>query len=379
MKKVLLFTRPLNPPWDEASKNLAYQIAVKCREKDIHFNVFTGKGSSGKPAFAENVTAREIFKKTEFDTAERARLLIYFMTERNSQGIIHFLFTPRPLTSFFFRLKLAFSKVKTIQTIATLSDNYFQNPKSLKKILFGDKIVAQSEYTFKNLNKAGFENLELVYPGIDIQKFSPGAKNNKLMRQLGIKNNDFTVLFAGEYTRLNAIDDIMEAFYRLWKRPAGDGGEIKLILACRIKSSSDRQKKEAAMNECKKRGFLEKVIFLDTIENMAELYRVSDINIFPAREMAGKFDIPLALVEAMAVGKPVIVSDIPVLQEFIKDGKTGIITPKASPENLEKNISMLKNNPEKYEFIAKNGIEFARKNFDIEKNIKKYIEIYRNI
>jgi glycosyltransferase involved in cell wall biosynthesis len=53
---------------------------------------------------------------------------------------------------------------------------------------------------------------QLIYPGIDLEKFVPQAKNSVLMKKLDITPEDFVVLFTGEYDRLEAIDDILDAF-----------------------------------------------------------------------------------------------------------------------------------------------------------------------
>jgi glycosyltransferase involved in cell wall biosynthesis len=376
MKKILLFTRPLNPPWDEASKNLAYEIASKSQNNDLVFNVLTSSNSPEAEAFKNNkINQRKIYRKNQFDGREKTRLILNFLFSKTDADVIHFLFTPRPLTSFIIRLRLFFSKAKTIQTIATLSQKYLQDKKVLKKILFADTIVAQSNYTFKKLSKQGFQNLELIYPGIDTSKFQPGKKNPELMKNLNLKESDFVVLFAGEYVRLKAIDDIIEAFKKIFQHRQNQ--DIKLILACRIKSSYDKIKKEQVKELLEKYGFSDQVIFKETVENMADLYRVSDLNIFPVREMAGKFDIPLALVEAMACKKPVLVSDIEVLQEFIEHKETGIVTAKANPEKLSENILRIKNDVKLREKISENGFLLARKNFDIGKNIKKYHKLYQ--
>ena len=79
------------------------------------------------------------------------------------------------------------------------------------------------------------------------------------------------------------------------------------------------------IEKAKKLDYYRNIVFIDTFLDMPALYNMSDINIFPVQEMAGKFDIPLALVEAMACGKPVIISDIPILREFANDQNSVII------------------------------------------------------
>jgi glycosyltransferase involved in cell wall biosynthesis len=378
MKRILLFTRPLSPPWDEASKNLAYEIALNSRKKDLGFEVLTTQSSIGYEEISPSkIIQRKIYTKNHFDGYEKIRLILYLLFGKKSSQVIHFLFTPRPLTSFVIRLRLAFSSLKTIQTIATISEKNLQNKNKLKKILFADKIVAQSNYTLRKIKEKKFKNVELIYPGINMKKFFPKNKPKKILEEMKLNQNNFVVLFAGEYTRLKAIDDIIKAAEIIFKN--NQNNDIKFVLACRIKSTQDRTKKEGIIQQIKQRGFSKQIIFKETVENMADLYNLSDVNIFPVREMAGKFDIPLALIEAMACKKPVIVSDIPVLQEFIKNKENGLVTPKAKPGNLAENILKLKRENKLREKISQSGFNFVKENFDIERNIKKYNKLYQEM
>jgi glycosyltransferase involved in cell wall biosynthesis len=210
-----------------------------------------------------------------------------------------------------------------------------------------------------------------------MKKFFPKNKPKKILEEMKLNQNNFVVLFAGEYTRLKAIDDIIKAAEIIFKN--NQNNDIKFVLACRIKSTQDRTKKEGIIQQIKQRGFSKQIIFKETVENMADLYNLSDVNIFPVREMAGKFDIPLALIEAMACKKPVIVSDIPVLQEFIKNKENGLVTPKAKPGNLAENILKLKRENKLREKISQSGFNFVKENFDIERNIKKYNKLYQEM
>jgi len=245
----------------------------------------------------------------------------------------------------------------------------------LRKILFANTIVVQSENTKNKLGKAGIKNTQLVYPGIDLEKFKYTGKDAELLGYFNLATDDFIVLFNGEYTRLKAIDDVVESFEIIYRKDE----KIKLILACRIKSDEDAKKKKEVQKELEKKGLADRVTFIETFANMPALNNISDINIFPVQEMVGKFDIPLVVVEAMACKKPVIVSNIPVLEEFVKNNETGIVVEKQSPEQLAEAILEIKNNPEKMNQIGESARKFCEENFDIKKIAKKYEEIYLSL
>jgi glycosyltransferase involved in cell wall biosynthesis len=381
MKKpaILFYTRPIVPPWDEASKNLAFDIASNLSNKFQANLLGTKKDPFNKRIVTRksNLKIEEIYSSASLNFLGKMKLLKRLYRFKLKVDLIHFLFTPRSLTSLLIRARLKFSKVKTIQTVATLDKKLYQKPKKLKKILSADWIVVQSKNTLNKLKKAGFENVELIYPGIDLKKYKPASKDKKLMKDLKIKVGDFVVLYTGEYTRLKAIDDILEALKIL--NQSSSNKNIKLILACRIKNKQDAKKKKQVIKWLEKEKLKSQVVFLDTFSEMNKLYNVSDLNIFPAREMAGKFDIPLTLVESMACKKPVIVSKLKNLKELVGKNSYGLVVKLKKPQDLAEKIELLKKDKKLYNKLASNAFDFVKENFDIKKNIKKYETIYENL
>ncbi len=383
-KKILLFTRPLVPPWDEASKNLAFDIAKNCKG-NFSFKLLTSNKKELLDALGFDKTSsfiqqkfqiEKIYSSSEFNLFQKIRLLIWFFFSGSIGEVIHFLFTPRSLTSFLIRLRLFFSQTKTIQTVATFHQNITSTQK-LKKIFFADQIVAQSRYTQQKLENCGISNTKLIYPGIDLEKFKPAFRNENLMIALGIEPKDFVFLYPGEYSRLKALENIL-AFLKILKEKK-ELENWKFIFACRIKNNQDAQEKKRFQNKIKSLEFQKKIIFIDTFRNMPALYNLSDLVFFPIREMTGKFDIPLVLIEAMATKKPVLVSDIPVLKEFIKPNETGLVVPPQNPTKIYETFIYFYKNKDLLEKIAQQGFQFVQKNFNIKINAQKYKQLYKNL
>ena len=380
-KKILLYTRPIVPPWDEASKNLAYNITINLPKNRFLISLLTPKNSTFNQellAKYPQIKPEKIYSSANLNFKNKLKLLLRLFRFRLNTDLIHFLFTPRSLTSFLIRLRLKLSKVKTLQTVATLSKKNLGNLKKLNKILFADIIIVQSKNTYAKLKNQGIKNIKLIYPGINFEKYKPAKKNLKLLKKLNLKTSDFIVLYTGEYTRLKATDDILEALKILFKS-FKNTENLKFIFACRIKSKKDQKKKSAIIEILKKERLEDKVVFIDTFTDMAKLYNISDINIFPAQEMAGKFDIPLTLIESMACGKPIIVSKLKNLKEITGNNAFGLICKRKKPKDLAQKIHLLKTDKKLYNKIAKNSLAFVKSNFDIKKNIKKYNDIYKKL
>lgn len=207
-KRILLLTRPICPPWDEASKNFAYALAKHASGFEIHL-LTCGKVED----LPENVVQHEIYSSPQLNFAQKFKLF-NFLRKTKDFDIIHSLFTPTKTNSFLLKLSFSKPKAKFIQTVATLREDLY-NAEDFKKILFGDQIITYSDYAKEKLEKIGFENVKRIYPGIDLQKYSPVPKNQLLMKKFETSEDDFVINYTGEYVRLGDLDDIVETFIEL--------------------------------------------------------------------------------------------------------------------------------------------------------------------
>lgn len=371
MKKVLLVTRPIAPPWDEASKNFAYFIAKNIQGTEI--NLMT-KGILAElpPSVKQNpvYTTAEI---AEFNLEQKVRSLFFQFKSRGKFDINHYFFTPTRLNSFLIKNLLTSKKTKIIQTIATLREDLWSDS-DLKNLLFGDLIITYSEHAKNKLASLGFKNATRIYPGIDIEKYVPTTKDMRTLSAFGLSASDYVIMYPGEYVRLGATDDIIATLPDLFEKIPN----AKFVFACRVKNEQDAQKKEAVIELLKQNGILEKVVFSDTFADMPKLFNLADVIVFPVRDMFGKFDVPLVVIEAMACEKPIIISDLPILQEFSNAGNSVIIKTGDFQQFVSANVELFQNESRR-EGLGKAARKYAVENFDIRNVAKQYEEVYKNL
>ncbi len=380
-KKILLVTRPIAPPWDEASKNFAYNLALNLPGFNFYF--LTNGGTLNLPP---HIKHRPIYTSNTLNWMQKARLL-KLLTDRKNFDIIHFMLTPTKINVFAFRKFIKSEGVKTVQTIATLREDLFSD-KEIKKLVFADIVVTYSKYAKDKLIKLGFKNaeprtelgsgtgVEQIYPGIDLELYKPAERDGEFMKNLNLSKNDFVVTYPGEFIRLGATDDILNMIYQYTSILVENN--IKIIFACRVKNKEDAEKKEEVREKLKEKGLLDIARFPETFTTLEKMLNASDLVIFPVRDMKGKFDVPLAVIEAMACGKPVIISDLPILKEFAND-ENSVIIKSGDAEELKNAILGLCQNKEKREIIGKNARIFTEENFDIKKIAEQYKKIYEKL
>ena len=88
--------------------------------------------------------------------------------------------------------------------------------------------------------------------------------------------------------------------------------------------------------------------------------------------------LPTVIMEAMAVGLPVIATDIPGTREMISDGINGRLVPPGNIIALADAIITLIEDPQMREKFSKAGKE-AVKQFSIEEIAKAYLQLYESL
>jgi phosphatidylinositol alpha-1,6-mannosyltransferase len=291
---------------------------------------------------------------------------------------VHYLFTPTALNSKIIRLgnRLQSASFKTVQTIATLREDLYA-PDQWKEMFFADKLVVYSDYSKHKLEQAGFKNISRIYPGVDLEKYSPQPKSEEALKHFNIDPTDFVLTYFGEYARLGATDMLVEMLVKhLSANRDKTQKNILFIFGCRVKNDADQKKKDEITETFKRAGILDRVRFSDTFSDMPALYNLTDIVLFPVENMRGKFDIPLVIIEGYACGKPVILSDLPIFEEF-SHPDISVTVPRNNSDTLWKAIQDLMQNEAKRKSLGVNARLFVEQYFDLRNTADEYERLYK--
>lgn len=122
-------------------------------------------------------------------------------------------------------------------------------------------------------------------------------------------------------------------------------------------------------------GLAESVVFTGAIvqEQVAEHYAQADLFVLASVlvEESGRQDvIPNVLVEAMAMGIPVVASDLPGIRELITDRVHGRLVPPENPRALADTVAELLADPVQRAELAERGRTRVVEAFDRERNVR---------
>ncbi len=372
--RVLYVTRPLCPPWDEASKNFAHDLAKHVAPTAAAITVMTHGRVDDLPP---HVHQAAMYSRCPFTLRQKAEAFAYQWRVRGQYDIAHYFFTPARANAFAVTHFLRHRRTRTVQTIATLRDDVM-SAADFRRVLYGDRLVTYTRYAARVLEQMGFAHVSQAYPGIDLAHFRPLPPDSDVRAHFAIAPTHRVVMYPGEYVRLGATDTILAAMRAFWRSDAPDAARTILLLALRVKNRADAEKKNAVQAALARAGFADRVRYTDTFADMRALYNLADVVLFPVANMHGKFDVPLALVEAYACGRPVIVSDIPRLREFTNPSISAIIEA-GDAAALTVAIDRLLRDRALARTMGEAARAFAAAHFDIHKTAQFYEELYQSL
>ena len=219
-----------------------------------------------------------------------------------------------------------------------------------------NRIITVSDDTKKDLLGGGvFRNKVIaIYIGINIFK-------NIIIKKIIGKNRPFIVGYIGCITHGKGIIEFVHVATKLviQKIPVkfiliGDGPELDRIKDC-----------------TNKMGLSNKFLFTGNIDTVWKYGKTMDIFYFPTHQEG----LSLALLEALAYGKLAIARDVGGNRELVIDKKTGFLF--KSNEEGERILEGVITGKISTAGIREAAYAHLRKNFLMEKQVKKFMEVFR--
>jgi glycosyltransferase involved in cell wall biosynthesis len=207
--------------------------------------------------------------------------------------------------------------------------------------------------------RAGEENItgfryELVFYGIDQQKFSPSAdvKRPDVRAELGIPAEVTLVLFIARFTLQKQPLAMIEAF----RRASSEVGNLRLLMV------GDGELKAASVALAKKYNLGDKLIFQSFRQDVPDVLAAADIFVLPSLWEG----LPIGLLEAMAMGKAVIASDVDGTVEVLEDEVNGrLARTKELVESVTRALVDLGKDSEKRRRLGKAAAESINEKYNV--------------
>lgn len=213
----------------------------------------------------------------------------------------------------------------------------------------------------------------VIVGGIDRGIFRPGPPSEELRARLRIPPSSFVVLSPRILWPLYRIDLILRGFARFREqRPDA------VLLLVRYREEQFPEYGRGLDRLIQELGLTEHIRSLPTIPNreMAQYYRLSSCTVsIPSTD-----GTPMTVMESLACGTPVIISDLPEYDpEILRPEETVLRVDPADPAALSVALARIVTEPGLRERLVTQGAGIVAERADEEREIGRLIELYREI
>jgi glycosyltransferase involved in cell wall biosynthesis len=169
-----------------------------------------------------------------------------------------------------------------------------------------------------------------IRPGVDSVWMDDGRGSNGTREHLGLTRDDFVVLYFDSPAPLHGLPVLVEALARARQQAPN----LKLVALNRRYLAETHAASQSLESLVMQKGLGDAVRFVDGVlepQALAEIARASDLAALPYEFVS--CDAPLALLEAVAIRKPVLTSRLACLPELASYGRAFLAEP-GDPESV---------------------------------------------
>lgn len=207
--------------------------------------------------------------------------------------------------------------------------------------------------------------------GCDLERFDmrhiSSATQETLRNSLGIQDQHFVFTFVGRFVHFKGFDTTIRSFIKLVK----DYPQARLLLVGdydSLHSSGLSENERSVLNKTAA------VINVGWQARVEEYLAITDVFVFPSYREG----IPVCIMEALSMGKPVITLDTRGCRDVVRDTIDGIVVREGAPDGVFLAMrELLENQQLKQDFAAQALAE--RKKFSRNNYVQEQINIYQEL
>lgn len=266
------------------------------------------------------------------------------------------------------------TKIPMLYTVHGWSFHQEQNPviyrlRALSEKLichYSKEVICVSDNNLESGKEAfGLEKGTVIENGVNLKRFDASLPPSYVRKELGIPADEFIVGFAGRITLQKSPVDFVDSIAKAHQADP----KIKGLLV------GEGDMKQEVVKHIDKKGLQDCIYFTDFRTDIPQVLQAMDVFCLPSLWEG----LSIALLEAMAMKKAVVVTPTDGTRELIRHRHNGLIVGFNQPEKLAEAYLEYKNNDELKSFCEMNALHLIEEKYDSQRVSDSVSTIYKNL
>ena len=231
-----------------------------------------------------------------------------------------------------------------------------------------ERYVVSSEYQHAELLELGVpaERISVLTNVVEDGKLST-CDQGPARRAMGLREDRPTVGYIGHFNDVKGVDLLATAFRSLVR----DGHNVDLALAW--SGQGDPRPVQRTLHDVRSH-----VTWLGKVHVGTFLCAI-DVLSLPYRSTAGQGAFPSLVLEALHAGRPLVTSDLPLLQEIAENERVALLCPPERPDLLAVQLDRLLSSEPLRRRMSRDQIAMAHQRFDPSTLAARYEALYASL
>lgn len=280
-------------------------------------------------------------------------------------------------------LSKKFTKFRTVHTLYSPFDFALNNSILDRLVLYRitcssfsslDKIVAVSENVKRSLisRHVDEDRITVIPPAIGEDFLRPHLNSQNVRVSLGIGEAAPVVTYMGGFEGSKGLAILVQIIATVVIRIP----EVVFVVA--LNRSADDPRLKMLEMDLQKRGLSKNIRVVGITDRIADILRIGDVFVAPYLHTMGVSDYPLAVFEAMALGKVVIAFDVGGISELLNEER-GIAIRSGDTDSFVENVVRVMKNKASFTRMGKAAAQYVVQNFSPEIVATKTIDLFTDV
>jgi len=231
-----------------------------------------------------------------------------------------------------------------------MADHYIAISKKIKEVMVADGIPGRS--------------ISVAHSGIDLERFAVSSMEHLIPEFKLTKNDPIIVNIAhlaghkGQIHLIKAVPLVLDKIPNARFFIVGGGKLLAELQALASSLNLDRH-----------------LTFTGFRDDVGAFYQLADIVVMSSIQEG----LGTAIIDALALAKPVVATDAGGIPEIIENGVTGTLVPPADPQALADGIIKYLTDPKQAEQIGIRGQKKVSEHFCVDTMVEKNIDVYTQL